>query len=324
MATDNKNGTVLVTNTSELVDIVVNEKDDFKFLITVDSENLLRAWNIKTSTTAYSYKIPMKKRVTAITVDQTFNFLAVGNLVGEVLVLNLKSGGILYSLPHTESEVTCLQFLSGMSEFWLVAGCWSGKVMMWTNPNEENNFTITAKCRIGHKDDVLAIDSSNSFIVSAGVDGLVSVWNLFSGILKFAIALPQPTSGAPETEDELNDRVDLREDLSEGDLHVLASPVAGKKRLDNSPTKASPMKSPVEESYASILNRNEADPEVKASNKIKKSIVDLCFHPYYPNFVCVLQEGGDVHIVDVSNGSVVHEYVAKVKINSNWACDKES
>jgi hypothetical protein len=57
---DNKNGSVLVTSTSELVDIIVNEKDDSRFLITVDSENLLRAWNIKTSSTAYSYKIPLK------------------------------------------------------------------------------------------------------------------------------------------------------------------------------------------------------------------------------------------------------------------------
>jgi hypothetical protein len=59
-ATENKSGSVLVTNTSELVDIVINEKDDTKFLITVDSENLLRSWDIKSSSTAYSYKIPMK------------------------------------------------------------------------------------------------------------------------------------------------------------------------------------------------------------------------------------------------------------------------
>ena len=47
-----------------------------------------------------------------------------------------------------------------VSEFWLMGGCWHGKLMMWTSPNEDNNFNITAKCRIGHKDDVLTIDSS--------------------------------------------------------------------------------------------------------------------------------------------------------------------
>lgn len=66
--------------------------------------------------------------------------------------------------------------------------------MMWTKPNEENNFSITAKCRIGHKNDVLAIDNSQQFIVSGGVDGLASVWNLFSGILKYAVALPPPST----------------------------------------------------------------------------------------------------------------------------------
>lgn len=59
-ACDNKNGRVLVTNTSELVDILINEKDDTKFLITIDSENLLRSWSVKSGTTTFSYKLPMK------------------------------------------------------------------------------------------------------------------------------------------------------------------------------------------------------------------------------------------------------------------------
>jgi len=29
-------------------------------------------------------------------------------------------------------------------------------------------------------------------------------------------------------------------------------------------------------------------------------------------------------VVDASNGTIVYEYVAKVKINSNWAVDKEN
>ena len=40
--------------------------------------------------------------------------------------------------------------------------------------------------------------------------------------------------------------------------------------------------------------------------------------------VCVLQESGDLHVVDAANGNIAHEYVAKVKINSNWACDREN
>jgi hypothetical protein len=37
-----------------------------------------------------------------------------------------------------------------------------------------------------------------------------------------------------------------------------------------------------------------------------------------------MQEGGDIHIVDVTNGTVAYECVANVKINSNFACDKEN
>ena len=35
-----------------------------------------------------------------------------------------------------------------------------------------------------------------------------------------------------------------------------------------------------------------------------------------------MQEAGDIHIVDASNGAIAYEYVAKAKINSNWAVDK--
>ena len=79
-----------------------------------------------------------------------------------------------------------------MSEFWIVAGCWGGKIILWTEPNEDNNFNITAKCRIGHRGDVLVLESANNYIISGSTDGLVSVWNQFSGVLKFAITLPDP------------------------------------------------------------------------------------------------------------------------------------
>jgi WD40 repeat protein len=27
-----------------------------------------------------------------------------------------------------------------VGEFWLVAGTWGGKLVLWTEPNEDNNF----------------------------------------------------------------------------------------------------------------------------------------------------------------------------------------
>ena len=69
---------------------------------------------------------------------------------------------------------------------------------------------------------------------------------------------------------------------------------------------------------------DETKPSERAAIHLKKTIVSLCFHPYYPNFICALQEGGDIHVIDASNGTVVYEYVAKVKMNSNWAVDKEN
>ena len=128
-----------------------------------------------------SYRLPLLSRITAAAVDNTNKFLAVGTNAGESKIVNLQSGGVLYNLPHCNQEVTYLKFSDGMSEYWLFGACWGGKLMMWTQPNEDNNFTISARCRIGHKSDVLNLDCSQNFIVSGGVDGIVSVWNVFSG-----------------------------------------------------------------------------------------------------------------------------------------------
>ena len=157
------------------------------FLVTIDSENLLRAWSTERSNTTLSYRIPVQNRVTAAAVDDTNKYLAVGTNSGETKIINFMSGGVLYNLAHCNSEVTCLKFFDGMTELWLFGACWGGKLMMWSRPTVDNNFTVAAKCRVGHKNDVLSLDCSQNFIVSGGVDGIVSVWNAFSGSLKYAI-----------------------------------------------------------------------------------------------------------------------------------------
>jgi hypothetical protein len=40
------------------------------------------------------------------------------------------------------------------------------------------------------------IDSAFNQIVSGGVDGHVAVWNQFSGVMKFAVELPDPIDEA--------------------------------------------------------------------------------------------------------------------------------
>ena len=103
---------------------------------------------------------------------------------------------------------------------------------------------------------MLVLDSAQNYIISGGIDGLVSVWNQFSGVLKFAITLPDP----------------FDEKLKQPD------------------------------------------------NTIRKTIVDVMFHPSYSNVICALQESGNVHMIDISNNDIIAEFVAFLKVNSSWAC----
>ena len=291
--TDAKTGKVLVTSASTLVEIVLNQSDTSHFLITIDSENLLRGWNIEQSLTTLTYRLPVQSRVTAAAVDEKNKFLAVGTSSGESKVINLKSGGVLYNLAHCNSEVTYLKFIDGMTEFWLFGACWGGKLMMWTQPTEDNNFTISARCRVGHKSDVLSLDCSQNFIVSGGVDGIVSVWNVFSGQLKYAINMPNPN---PESRKALDG-------------------------AESGSNRASSIGSHSASSSDGDNKKKFEENDKKTSYNMRRSVVGICFHPYYQNHVCVLQEGGDIHMVDATNGVISHKNLAKAKMNSNWACD---
>ena len=87
--TDAKTGKVLVTSASTLVEIVLNQNDTSHFLITIDSENLLRGWDVMNNITTLSYRLPLLNRITAAAVDQTNKFLAVGTNAGESKIVNL-------------------------------------------------------------------------------------------------------------------------------------------------------------------------------------------------------------------------------------------
>jgi hypothetical protein len=82
-----------------------------------------------------------RSRVTAAVADEFCKHIAVGTCNGEISVINFSSGGVLYNLPHRNLEITSLKFLTGCKylhfnflegEFWIVAGTWSGTIILYT------------------------------------------------------------------------------------------------------------------------------------------------------------------------------------------------
>ena len=46
----------------------------------------------------------------------------------------------------------------------------------------------------------MAVMNSSNYIISGGLDCLLSVWNQFSGVLKYAVKMPDPLAGGNEPE----------------------------------------------------------------------------------------------------------------------------
>ena len=126
--------------------------------------------------------------------------------------------------------------------------------------------------RIGHRGDINTLDCQANYIISGGQDGLLGVWNQFSGVLKYAIKLP--------------DAVDVDKPFA-------------KEKMKNATSNA-------------IRDNSSLQATAQASNMIRRTIVDVMFHPYWRNVALVLQEGGNIHAVDVSNGMIINDFLAMV------------
>lgn len=292
-------------------------------MITIDSENLLRSWNIretsKESATSHlprlSYRVPILGRITAAAVDPTNRFLAVGTSTGEAKVINLKSGGVLYELATVEKpqEITSLGFISGQTEYWLFGGSWGGRLMMWTNPSEDNNFTITARCKINHKSDIISLDCLNGFIATGDDQGVVSIWNAQSGQIKYAIDTPAPVTFGASSPSRFKKKSAKKE-----------APRGRHQRYESSSDEGS-----LDSCAASSDNVGDgtAATSPKGHSKrpplgsMRKSIVGLCFHPFYRNHICLMQESGNIHMIDAAAGEISYKDLAEAKTNSSWACD---
>jgi len=98
-----KNDNVLISKNSHLVEVLISKNPDatdpYRIIITIDSRNLVRQWNIKQHTVNI-YKLTLKSRVTAAAIDRDCKYLAVGSTTGHATVLNIRSGGVVFELPH--------------------------------------------------------------------------------------------------------------------------------------------------------------------------------------------------------------------------------
>ena len=192
-----KNCNVLVTTNSNLV--FTDFLETHNIIVTVDSKNLVRLWNLDTGESHSSYNVEITGNVTAANIDKENGMIVIGNEFGHVKICNIFSGGLLYDLPEATSEITELKFVKAITDISLVGTWWDGKIMMWTQPNEERNYQIDGIWSIGHRDDIICIDSDDKYIATGGADGLVSVWSILSGMLIHSFPVPVGDGKKPPT-----------------------------------------------------------------------------------------------------------------------------
>ena len=59
--TDERTSSVLISHLSSLVEVLIDDKTpQHNYIVTVDTENLVRIWNLKEHTTNITFKLPIK------------------------------------------------------------------------------------------------------------------------------------------------------------------------------------------------------------------------------------------------------------------------
>jgi hypothetical protein len=54
------------------------------------------------------------------------------------------------------------------------------------------------------------------------------------------------------------------------------------------------------------------------------TVTGMGFHPMWSQILFALTEGGDIHVIDLSIGSITNSSVAQIKINSTMAIDTQN
>ena len=75
---------MLITDSSSLV--FVEFLESHNLIITIDSKNLVRLWDIKSGESYSSYNVDIKGQVTSANVDKENGLVAVGNDKGDVKI----------------------------------------------------------------------------------------------------------------------------------------------------------------------------------------------------------------------------------------------
>lgn len=75
---------MLVTENSSLV--YVDFLESHNIIITVDSKNLVRLWDIETGESHSSYNVDITGQVTAVSIERKDGLIAVGNDSGHVKI----------------------------------------------------------------------------------------------------------------------------------------------------------------------------------------------------------------------------------------------
>ena len=204
---------VLVTKTSLLSEALYDERR--ALLYTIDEDFMVRVWNLLTGRPVASLLLEHAPglKLTAAALDPEGELLAVGSEDGNITVHNVHSGGMLHRLKSTSAEVQYCRFMIGkITNLWLVAGCWEGRIVFYGKPNEQGKRgprgpkdellpegelgRLPGEIRDGfHSRDIMAIDVSDEIVVSIGREGRLCTWNTLTGSIKQRISLRERMGG---------------------------------------------------------------------------------------------------------------------------------
>ncbi|MCB2204996.1 caspase family protein [bacterium] len=149
---------------------------DGNTLYSCGRDSTAKSWDLTTGEAIRMFKPEASTLMTALALDHTGRFLAVGDMKGRLIVWNAQSGVQYYAAPAHKEYVTDLAITSD-GAFIVTAGR-DDFIRIWRLDDGVQLREIRAGMLWVH---AVAVSPDGSLLAAAGQDGTVALWNLKDG-----------------------------------------------------------------------------------------------------------------------------------------------
>jgi WD40 repeat protein len=186
------------TRSHDLPVVAALYNESFQQIVSGCQSGIIRVWNPISGDRTFQFSVETEAEMTAMTFDLTHRRMLTGSRDGVIRMYNFNNGQLLQLMKKTKrAEVTHICYMEVGRHRYIAAVGWDRRISLF--PDEPGNFNTEPIREIhgengssrSHQDDIISMDfCPPSMVATAGIDGLILIWNVESNQCKAVLRDP--------------------------------------------------------------------------------------------------------------------------------------